>query len=119
MTLDEVPELDPVIHAQGRLRVTATLAALAADEQITFPRLQELLTMTPGNLAAHLRKLEDASYITVTKTFRRRTPVTRIALSAPGRAAFQRYTSALQSLLSSSAGPVQQVRATASEGAAP
>ena len=52
-------DLDPVIHAQGRLRITAALATLGADESITFTRLQELLAMTAGNLSTHLRKLED------------------------------------------------------------
>lgn len=99
MTTDQIPELDPVIHAQARLRVTAALAALAADDQITFPRLQQLLDMTAGNLSTHLRKLEDAGYVAITKAYSRRTPVTRIALTPPGRAAFDRYTTALRSLL--------------------
>jgi DNA-binding MarR family transcriptional regulator len=94
-----IPELDPVIHAQARLRVTVTLAALAADDRITFPRLQELLGMTPGNLATHLRKLEDAGYVEITKTFSRRTPVTHVALTPTGRAAFDTYTTTLRSLL--------------------
>ncbi len=56
-----IPELDPVIHAQARLRVTASLASLCEGDKITFPRLQELLDMTAGNLSTHLRKLEDAA----------------------------------------------------------
>ena len=55
-----LPALDPVIHAQPRLRITVALAALSEDDMITFPRLQELTGMTAGNLATHLRKLEDA-----------------------------------------------------------
>ena len=50
-------ELDPVIHAAARLRITAALATLHRDESITFPRLQELLEMTAGNLSTHVRKL--------------------------------------------------------------
>ena len=68
-------ELDPVIHAQARLRIMAALATLDAAEQISFPRLQELLEMTAGNLSTHLRKLEDASYVEVSKTHKGRTPV--------------------------------------------
>ena len=79
-----LPLLDPVIHAQPRLRVMVALAALPDGDEITFPRLQELAGMTAGNLATHLRKLEDAGYITVTKSFRRRTPVTYLALTRPG-----------------------------------
>ena len=94
-----IPELDPVIHAQARLRVTVALAALAPDDQITFPRLQELLDMTAGNLSTHLRKLEDADYIEITKTHTRRTPVTQVALTPAGRAAFETYTATLRTML--------------------
>jgi DNA-binding transcriptional ArsR family regulator len=96
---DALPELDPVIHAQPRLRVTVALAALPDDDKITFPRLQELTDLTAGNLATHLRKLEDAGYVTVTKAFRRRTPVTYIALTRAGRRALENYTAALRELL--------------------
>jgi DNA-binding MarR family transcriptional regulator len=95
-----LPGLDPVIHAQARLRVTVALAALATGDQITFPRLQQLLDMTAGNLSTHLRKLEDAGYLQITKTYQRRTPVTYVALTETGRRAFQDYTGALRLLLS-------------------
>ena len=68
-----LPGLDPVIHAQARLRVMVALAALTTGDQITFPRLQQLLDMTAGNLSTHLRKLEDANYVQLTKTYQRRT----------------------------------------------
>ena len=96
-----LPVLDPVIHAQPRLRVTVTLATLADGDQITFPRLQELAGMTAGNLATHLRKLEDAGYVRVTKAYRRRTPVTWISLTTAGRLALEEYTAALRTLLAS------------------
>ena len=94
-----LPALDPVIHAQPRLRITVALAALSEDDMITFPRLQELAGMTAGNLATHLRKLEDAQYLTITKSFRRRSPVTYLALTRRGRRALEDYTAALRSLL--------------------
>lgn len=95
-------ELDPVIHAAARLRITAALATLAPGEQITFPRLQELLDMTAGNLSTHLRRLEDAGYVDVDKTHRGRTPVTYLALTTSGRRAFEDYTETLRSLLGGS-----------------
>lgn len=97
------PELDPVIHASARLRITAALAALDDGEAIAFPRLQELLDMTPGNLTTHLRKLEDAGYVQVDKTFAGRKPVTYVALTRTGQGAFENYTSALRDLLGPSA----------------
>jgi len=95
-------ELDPVIHAAARLRITATLATLPVGDQMSFPRLQELLDMTAGNLSTHLRKLEEAEYVEVTKTHQGRTPVTYLALSKRGRRAFEDYTETLRTLLGAS-----------------
>lgn len=94
-----LPALDPVIHSQPRLRVSVALATLAPDDQLAFPRLQELVAMTAGNLSTHLRKLEDAGYVSVIKTYRRRTPVTYLSLTRAGRRALEDYTAALQDLL--------------------
>lgn len=99
---DDLPGLDPVIHAQARLRVTVALATLPSEDRITFPRLRSLLDMTAGNLSTHLRKLEDAGYVAITKTHERRTPVTYVALTEAGRRAFADYQAALRALL---AGP--------------
>jgi DNA-binding MarR family transcriptional regulator len=97
--IGSVPGLDPVIHAQARLRVMVVLSALASEDQITFPRLQQLLEMSAGNLSTHLRKLEDAGYLQITKTYQRRTPVTYVALTRTGRRALEDYTAALRRLL--------------------
>ena len=94
-----LPALDPVIHAQPRLRITVALAALGPDDMITFSRLQELAGMTAGNLATHLRKLEEAGYITITKSYHHRLPVTYLALTRLGRRALEDYTAALRDLL--------------------
>ena len=92
-------ELDPVIHAQARLRVMATLSTLGTGDRIAFPRLQELLAMTAGNLSVHLAKLEQAGYVDIAKSFRGRTPVTSVSMSTRGRAAFEAYTAAVKALL--------------------
>jgi len=97
-----LPDLDPVIHAAARLKVTATLAGLSVGDRIAFPRLQALLQMTAGNLSTHLRKLEDAGYVAVTKTHEGRTPATYIALTTAGRRALEDYTAALRELLGGS-----------------
>jgi DNA-binding MarR family transcriptional regulator len=95
----EVPDLDPVIHAQARLRVVSALSMLREGDRLTFPRLQEILRMTAGNLSVHLRKLEDAGYVEVTKTHHGRTPATLVQLTRRGRLAFEDYTAALKALL--------------------
>ncbi len=97
------PELDPVIHAQARLRVVSALSTLGEGDRIVFPRLQDILRMTAGNLSVHLRKLEDAGYVEVTKTHQGRTPATLVCLTGRGRVAFEDYTAALHALLNGTA----------------
>lgn len=97
--MSALPDLDPVIHAAARLKVTATLAALPVGDRIAFPRLQDLLAMTAGNLSTHLRKLEEAGYVAVTKTHQGRTPATYLELTTAGRRALEDYTAALRQLL--------------------
>jgi len=93
-------ELDPVIHAPARLRImTALTEALDDGDEITFPALQKLLDMTAGNLTTHLAKLEAAGYVESTKTFSGRRPVTFVAITPVGRAAFRTYRSTLLDLL--------------------
>lgn len=94
-------ELDPVIHVQARLRVVATLAGLGVGDRIAFPRLRALLEMTAGNLSTHLRRLEEAGYVTITKTYEGRSPATYVALTAAGRLAFETYARRLRELLGS------------------
>lgn len=97
-------ELDPVIHAPARLRIMVTLATLAEDEDLSFTRLQDLIGLTPGNLITHLRKLEDADYVSTAKSGRGVTARTGVSLTPAGRAALEEYTTALRQLLDG-AGP--------------
>ena len=55
--------LDPLIHVPTRLKIVATLAALPEGDMLTFTRLQNMIGLTPGNLIIHLRKLEEAGYL--------------------------------------------------------
>ncbi|GMA32812.1 transcriptional regulator [Litorihabitans aurantiacus] len=96
-------DLDPVIHAPARLRIVVVLAELVPGDVIAFPRLRSELDMTAGNLSTHLRKLEDAGYVEVTKTHEKRTPVTYLALSDAGRTALAGYRTALTAILGGTA----------------
>lgn len=91
--------LDPVIHAPARLRIVATLAALPGGDTLSFSRLQDMLDLTPGNLITHLRKLEEAGYLTSEKTGNGQASRTSIALTGQGRTALDAYTAALRDLL--------------------
>ena len=94
-------DLDPVIHAPARLRVVVTLATLRDGDNLSFTRLQELLGLTPGNLITHLRKLEDAGYVTTVKSGSGVNARTSVSLSQQGRKALDTYTAVLRQLLDS------------------
>lgn len=90
---------DEVIHQSLRLRIMATLNALPPGELIEFTRLRAVLSVTDGNLGAHLATLETAEYVTIKKDFMARKPRTRVAISRRGRAAFARHVSYLRGLI--------------------
>jgi len=92
-------ELDPLIHVPTRLRIVATLAALPDGDALSFTRLQDMLGLTPGNLIIQLRKLEEAGYISRTKTRNGSAQKTMVTLTSLGRAALRAYTRALRDLL--------------------
>ena len=88
--------LDRLIHERMRLGI---VSALAANESLTFNELKALLQTTDGNLSVHARKLEEAGYISCTKSFEGRMPKTEYALTAPGRKAFERYLDHMEALI--------------------
>jgi DNA-binding MarR family transcriptional regulator len=90
------PKLDRLIHERLRLGI---LSALAVNESLTFPELKKLLDTTDGNLSVHGRKLEEAGYVTVTKTFEGRVPRTEYKLAPAGRRALDRYLSHMEALI--------------------
>jgi DNA-binding MarR family transcriptional regulator len=96
MTADE---LDPLIHVPTRLKIVATLAALPDEDALSFTRLQDLIGLTPGNLIVHLRKLEEAGYLTTEKTRNGPAPQTTVTLTSQGRKALGSYTRTLRNLL--------------------
>ena len=92
--------LDPIVHSRIRL---AVLAILVSVEDAEFTYLRGQVGATDGNLGAHLRKLEDAGYVHVSKHFVDRKPITRYRISDAGQAAFRRYVHNLDRLLDHSA----------------
>jgi len=92
-------ELNEVIHQPIRLRIMASLVALDEETQVGFNYLKDLLDLTDGNLGAHLRKLEEAGYITMTKTFVNKKPHTFVEATESGRQAFVEHVAALETIL--------------------
>ena len=76
-------QLDRIIHEKGRL---AIMSLLAASPQLSFTEMRDTLGMTDGNITAHVRTLNEAGYISVTKEFKGGRPLTTYALTTEGRA---------------------------------
>lgn len=92
-------DLDPIIHQPVRLRIVSALAGLEGDAEVDFTFLRDTLGLTDGNLGAHLRKLEAASYVRIHKRFAGRKPQTLVHLTAAGRRAFDRHVAALRAII--------------------
>jgi DNA-binding HxlR family transcriptional regulator len=94
---DAVPvDLDRLIHEHIRLGI---VSALAVNRSLTFNELKALLKTSDGNLSVHARKLEEADYITCTKSFDGRQPKTEYRLAAAGRRALERYLNHMEALI--------------------
>jgi DNA-binding HxlR family transcriptional regulator len=89
-------ELDPLIHQRTRLAIVSTLSV---NEALSFNELKRLVKTTDGNLSVHARKLEEAGYVSCTKSFRNRTPLTEYGLTRTGRAALERYLAHMEALI--------------------
>jgi DNA-binding transcriptional ArsR family regulator len=89
-------DLDKVIHERMRLGI---ISALAANAKLSFTDLKNLLNTTDGNISVHARKLEDAGYVTLKKSFKGRMPLTEYKITAEGRKALERYLDHMEALI--------------------
>jgi DNA-binding MarR family transcriptional regulator len=92
----DIGKLDDVIHGRVRLGVMAYLADAGVAD---FTELKNLLDLTQGNLSVHLRKLEEAGYVSIDKSFLDRKPLTRVRMTDQGRTAFAAYLEAIAKLV--------------------
>jgi DNA-binding HxlR family transcriptional regulator len=90
------PALDRVIHEQVRLGIAS---ALAVNESLTFNELKSLLKTSDGNLSVHARKLEEARYISCTKSFAGRMPRSEYRLTPVGRRALESYLDHMEAII--------------------
>ncbi len=89
-------QLDRVIHEKGRL---AIMSMLAAAGELSFTDLKVELKMTDGNLTTHIRTLQESGYVSVTKSFQNKRPLTTCALTPGGKKAFTAYINLLESIV--------------------
>jgi DNA-binding HxlR family transcriptional regulator len=92
----DITAIDDVIH--GRLRL-GIMAYLSGSGTADFNELKVKLQASDGNLSVHLRKLEEADYVAVEKTYAGRKPLTRVRLTDKGRTAFVAYLDAIEKLI--------------------
>jgi len=92
----DIHEIDEVIHGRIRLGIMAFLSSGGTAE---FSALKTRLQTTDGNLSVHLRKLEEAGFVEVTKTFQGRKPLTKATLTSSGREAFVSYLDQISRLV--------------------
>jgi len=92
----DIDDIDEVIHGRVRLGV---MAYLSSAQMADFNTLKSRLQVTDGNLSVHLRKLEDAGYVGVEKSFVGRKPLTQVRVTPEGQAAFLRYLDAIGKLV--------------------
>jgi DNA-binding transcriptional ArsR family regulator len=93
---EDFEELDPVLNVPVRL---AIVSALLKIKQADFGHLQSLTKTTQGNLSHQLKKLNEAGYIEIEKTFRGNYPQTICKLTKTGKQAFEKYVSAIRKYL--------------------
>ena len=89
-------QLDRVIHEKGRL---AIMSMLAASPELSFTEMRDALNMTDGNLTTHIRTLQEAGYVSVTKSFQNNRPLTTCALTSAGKKAFAAYINLLEAIV--------------------
>jgi DNA-binding MarR family transcriptional regulator len=88
--------LDKVMEHRVRLQI---ISVLVANDSYDFNALKELLDVTDGNLATHLKALEREKYISISKSFIERKPNTRYKVTERGRTAFKKHLDALEELI--------------------
>ena len=92
---------DRLVYERVRLGI---MSALAVRDELTFSELKSLFDVSDGNLSAHARKLEEAKYLTCTKSFEGRRPRSVYRLTAKGRAALHRYLDHVEAVIKATRG---------------
>lgn len=87
---------DRLVYERVRLGM---MSALAVRDEMTFSEMKALFAVSDGNLSAHARKLEEARYVTCTKSFNGRRPRSVYRLTTAGRAALNRYLDHVEAVI--------------------
>jgi DNA-binding HxlR family transcriptional regulator len=99
--LEEEAGFDRLIYERVRLGI---MSALATNEQLSFNELKSLFDVSDGNLSAHARKLEEASYVVCTKSFEGRRPKSEYRITQLGKKALLRYLEHIEAVIKATRG---------------
>lgn len=88
--------LDKVLEHRVRLQI---MSVLVTNDGYEFNALKEILAITDGNLASHIKALEREKYISVSKSFVERKPNTKYKITERGRNAFKKHLEALEAVV--------------------
>jgi DNA-binding MarR family transcriptional regulator len=80
------------------------MSSLAASPELSFTELRDTLGMTDGNLTTHIRTLQEAGYVSVTKSFQNNRPLTTCSLTSKGQKAFAAYIGVLEEIVKQTKG---------------
>lgn len=89
-------QLDRVIHEKGRFLI---MSMLAASPELSFTEMRDSLHMTDGNLTTHIRTLQEAGYVSITKSFQNNRPLTTCSLTPAGKKSFVSYINLLEQIV--------------------
>jgi len=89
---------DPLLHQPVRSRL---MALLISNNTLPFKVLKQKLELTDGNLSSHLKKLESANYILITKDHHEKRTVTNVTVTPHGYKIFSQYINKLQQYINS------------------
>ena len=90
-------DLDPILHSQLRLSIVSILMTV---EEANFTFIQETTKAAAGNISIQIKKLQEAGYVKVEKTFKNNYPNTSISITSKGTKAFEDYVSNLKKYIS-------------------
>lgn len=86
-------DLDPILHSQLRLSIISILMTV---EEANFNFIKEKTNATSGNISIQLKKLRDAEYIKIKKSFKNNYPNTSASITETGKKAFENYVNNLK-----------------------
>ena len=100
MRTQNLAHLNKIIHERARLLILTHLAG-NDKESVSFNELKEKLELTPGNLSIQLKRLNEAKYLAINKTFKDNKPYTTVSVTATGMKALNDYVEEMEGIINS------------------